>query len=156
MSYESEQEQFAKELESVKFRFEVLDNYFKQNPSEKEKRRDDSFGSDPVVENYKRQQYEQILIRKYFDSDNYRCSTLYLEYKICKYRMAELLSKLKETKTSRNISKTVDYIGSITPQHVSGRVYKVENGDGCGTFCLWFLIIDAFIIFLYWIITGGH
>ena len=156
MSYEAEQEQFAKELESVKSRFEVLDTYFKQNPSEKEKRSGYTFGGDSVVENYKRQQYEQILIQKYFDSDNYNCSTLYLEYKICKYRMAELQSKLKESKTSRNISKTVDYIGSITPQHVSGRVYKVENGDGCGKFCLWFLIIDAFIIFLYWIISGGH
>ena len=156
MSYEAEQEQFAKELESVKSRFEDLDNYFKQNPSEKEKRSGYSFGSDSVVENYQRQQYERILIEKYFDSDNYNCSTLYLEYKICKYRMAELQAKLKESETSRNISKTVDYIGSITPQHVSGRVYKVENGDGCGKFCLWFLIIDAFIIFLYWIISGGH
>ena len=36
MSYETEQEQFAKELESVKNRFEILDNYFKQNPSKKE------------------------------------------------------------------------------------------------------------------------
>ena len=35
-------------------------------------------------------------------------------------------------------------------------VYKVENGDGCGMFCIWFLIIDAFIILLYWIISGGH
>lgn len=50
MSYEAEQEQFAKELESVKSRFEALDNYFKQNPSEKEKRSGYSFGSDSVVE----------------------------------------------------------------------------------------------------------
>lgn len=156
MSYEAEQEQFAKEFERVKSRFEALDNYFKQNPSEKEKQGGYILGSDSIVENYKRQQYEQILIQKYFDSINYNCSTLYLEYKICKYRMAELQSKLKESKTSRNISKTVAYIGSITPQHVSGRVYKVENGDGCGMFCLWFLIIDAFIIFLYWIISGGN
>ena len=90
MSYEAEQKQFAKELESVKARFEVLDNYFKQNPSEKEKRSGYSFGSDSVVENYKRQQYEQILIREYFDSDNFNCSTLYLEYKICKYRIRYL------------------------------------------------------------------
>lgn len=70
--------------------------------------------------------------------------------------MAELQSKLKESKTSRKISNTLEYIGSITPQHVGGRVYKVENGDGCGMFCIWFLIIDAFIILLYWIISGGH
>lgn len=157
MSYESEQKQFAKELESLQSRLEVLDNYFKQNPSEKERKRSSyTFGNSSVVENYIRQQYEQILIQKYFDSDNYNCSTLYLEYKICKYKIVELQSKLRESKTSRNISKTLEYIGSITPQHVSGRTYKVENGDGCGMFCLWFLIIDAFIIFLYWIISGGH
>ena len=156
MSYETEQEQFAKELESVKNRFEILDNYFKQNPSKKENQSGYSLDRSSVVENYKRQQYEQILIRRYFDNDNYSCSTLFLEYKVCKYRMAELQSKLKESKTSRNISNTVAYIGSIIPQHVGGRVYKVENGDGCGMFCIWFLIIDAFIILLYWIISGGH
>lgn len=37
MSCEAEQEQFAKEFERVKSRFEALDNYFKQNPNEKEK-----------------------------------------------------------------------------------------------------------------------
>ena len=142
MSYEAEQEQYAKELESVKSRYEALDNYFKQNPNEKEKRSGYSFGSDSVVGNYQRQQYEQILQRKYNDYDNYGWSTLYLEYKICKYRKNELEYNLKESKTHRNISKTVDYIGSITPQHVSGRVYKVENGDGCGTFCLWFTSVS--------------
>ena len=90
MSYETEQEQFAKELESVKNRFEILDNYFKQNPSKKENQRGYYLDSSSVVENYKRQQYEQILIRRYFDNDNYSCSTLFLEYKICKHRMAEL------------------------------------------------------------------
>lgn len=173
MSYENEQEQFAKELERVKSRFETLDNYFKQNPSEKEKRSypyGSDYGSNRIdrllsgaderllfaAEDYKRQQYVRFLAAKYNDYGNYNYSALYLEYKICKYRMAELQSKLKESKTSRNISKTVDFIGSIIPQHVSGRVYKVENGDGCGLFCLWFMIIDALIVFLYWIISGGH
>ena len=72
-------------------------------------------------------------------------------------KQAMLVTVLK-SKIHRVIvtESNIDYIGSITPQHVSGRVYKVENGDGCGKFCLWFLIIDAFIIFLYWIISGGH
>ena len=75
MSYETEQEQFAKELESVKNRFEILDNYFKQNPSKKENQSGYSLDRSSVVENYKRQQYEQILIRRYFDNDNYSWST---------------------------------------------------------------------------------
>ncbi len=156
MSYESEQEQFSRELEKIKFRFEVLDDYFKQNPREKEKQKDSIGDSESFVECYKRQQYEQTLNKKYLDFDNYNCSTLFLEYKICKYRMAELQSKLKESKTTRNIIKTVDYIGSITPQHVSGRIYKIENGEGCGTFCLLFMIIDGAILLLYWLISGGH
>lgn len=78
-----------------------------------------------------------------------------LEYKLCKYRKKELEYKLKESKTDRNVLKTLDFIDSITPRHVSGRVYEVKNGDGCGTFCLWFLVIDAIIVFLYYIISGG-
>ena len=34
-----------------------------------------------------------------------------------------------------------------------GRVYKVENGDGCGMFCLWFMIIDAIIIGIIYLCT---
>ena len=47
-------------------------------------------------------------------------------------------------------------MASIIPQHVSGRVYKVENGDGCGMFCLWFIVIDVIIVFLWYIISGGN
>ena len=151
MSYESEQIEFQKELEQIKARYEALDKYFELHPDEKKK----GWGANSFGD-YTRMQYEQILQRKYNDYDIYGWSTLYLEYKVCKYRKNELEYNLKESKTHRKISKTVDYIGSITPQHVSGRIYKVENGDGCGKFCLWFLIIDAFIIFLYWIISGGH
>ena len=107
------------------------------------------------LDEYKRIQYERILQYKYNDYDTSNWSTLYLEYKIFKNKKDELMYKLTESKTQRNISKTVNYIGSITPQHVSGRVYKVENGDGCATFCIWFLIIDALLIFLYYIISGG-
>ena len=52
-----------------------------------------------------------------------------------------------------NIGKTAEYLASITPQHVSGRVYKVENGDGCGMFCLWFMIIDAIIVGIIYLCT---
>ena len=152
MSYENEQIEFQKELEQIKARYEVLHEYFELYPNEKNK----GIGSTNVVDDYKRMQYEKILQCKYNDYDTYGWSSLYLEYKICKYRKNELEYNLKESKTHRNISKTVDFIGSITPQHVSGRLYKVENGDGCGTFCLWFLIIDAIIIFLYFIISGGY
>ena len=52
-----------------------------------------------------------------------------------------------------NIGKTAEYLASITPQHVSGKVYKVENGDGCGMFCLWFMIIDAIIVGIIYLCT---
>ena len=163
MSYESEQIELKKELEETNARLDALEKYFEQNPQEKFRyssgkvpsNYSETILSRSHLDKYKRMQYEQILQYKYYDYDTSNWSTLYLEYKILKNKKEELLCKLSESKTQRNISKTVNYIGSITPQHVSGRVYKVENGDGCATFCLWFFIIDALLVLLYCIISGG-
>ena len=78
-----------------------------------------------------------------------------MEYKLCAHRKAELEGKLEQSKFERGATKTLDYIAGITPQHVSGRMYKVEDGDGCGKFCLWFIIIDALIVFIWFLISGG-
>ena len=68
MSYETEQEQFAKELESVKNRFEILDNYFKQNPSKKENQSGYFLDSSSVVENLKSATIIQYTIKGRFMS----------------------------------------------------------------------------------------
>jgi len=153
MSYEQDNIKMKKELEILEPRFQVLKKYFDENPNAK--RKQVGFGggrgvTSSLEDSVTRTQYERILQNKYFHYPSWDESTLYLEYKIIAFRIADIKSKLNESKSQRNISKTMDYIGSITPQHVSGRIYKVENGDGCGTFCLWFVVVDAIIIFLLW------
>lgn len=150
MSYESEQKQYAEELEKLTGRYEALKQFFADNPGKKENETSYLNGRD-----YGRMQYEQILEKKYYYYDHRKYSTLYLEFLILCFRISELEYKLKQSKVSRGVEKTVDFIGGITPQHVSGRIYKVEDGDGCAKFCLWFVIIDAVICFLYWLISEG-
>lgn len=101
-------------------------------------------------------QYEQILKKKYSYYGHYNYSTLYLEFLIFSFRKSELENKLDQSKVGRSVEKTMDFIVGITPQHVSGRIYKVEDGDGCAKFCLWFVIIDSALLFLYWLISGGN
>lgn len=153
MSYESEQKQYAEELEKLTERYEELKQFFADNPDQKENKT--SYLSFNSTRDYGRMQYEQILEKKYYYYDHRKYSTLYLEFLILAFRTSELESKLNQSKLGRGVEKTADFIGGITPQHVSGRIYKVEDGDGCAKFCLWFIIIDAAIVFLYWLISGG-
>lgn len=151
MSYELEQKQYSEELGKLKGRYELLKQFFADNPDKKENKASYLHGRD-----YGRMQYEQILEKKYLYYDHYKYSTLYLEFLILSFRKSELENKLDQSKVGRSVEKTMDFIGDITPQHVSGRIYKVEDGDGCAKFCLWFVIIDAAIFFLYWLISGGN
>lgn len=151
MSYELEQKQYSEELGKLKGRYELLKQFFADNPDKKDNKASCLHGRD-----YGRMQYEQILEKKYLYYDHYKYSTLYLEFLILSFRKSELENKLDQSKVGRSVEKTMDFIGDITPQHVSGRIYKVEDGDGCAKFCLWFVIIDAAIIFLYWLISGGN
>ena len=153
MSYEQDNIKMKQELDILEQRFQVLKKYFDDNPNAK--RKQVGFGglggvTNSFEDSITRSQYERILQNNYYHYPSYNESALYLEFKIITFRIAEIKSKLKESKAQRSISKTMDYIGSITPQHVSGRIYKVENGDGCGTFCLWFMVVDAIIVFLLW------
>lgn len=149
MSYEAEQEKYREELETITKRYEFLHSYFENNPDEKNNREEFPW-SDP-----QRIQLERILQNKYNDFNTSSFSKLYLEYKICAHRKAELEAKLEQSKFARGATKTLDYIAGITPQHVSGKIYKVEDGDGCAKFCLWFCLIDALIVFIYFLISGG-
>ncbi len=139
MGYEEENNSIRAELSVLKKEDERLDNYFKVYPGAKTSRNEGYF---------ERLKYEQILQKEYNDWNTLNDSILYMQFKIIKYRINHLEYTLKQSKTQRTLSKSADFMASITPQHVSGNVYKVENGDGCGTFCIWFIIIDAIIVLI--------
>jgi hypothetical protein len=153
MKYEDEQIKYAEELKEITLAIKKLDEFFE----------DSSLTNVKILEFYKRQnpsryqflsnfeiQQQTSLVRNFLEED-YRRKTAR------KKELERLLSQTPAERTKdnikNNIGKTAEYIASITPQHVSGRVYKVENGDGCGMFCLWFMIIDAIILLLYYLIS---
>lgn len=148
MTYEDEQIKYAEELKEITLALRRLDEIFK----------DSSQTNVKILEFYKRQFssnfeiQQQISIVRNFLEEDYRRKTAR------KKELERLLSQTPAERTKdnikNNIGKTAEYIASITPQHVSGRVYKVENGDGCGTFCLWFIIIDAIIVLIIYLISG--
>lgn len=153
MTYEDEQIKYAEELKEITLAIRKLDEIF-----------EDSSQTDvKILEYYKRlypssfqfsssfETQQQISLFRNYLEDYYRRKTAR------KKELERLLSQTQAERTKdnikNNIGKTVEYIASITPQHVSGRVYKVENGDGCGMFCLWFMIIDAIIIGIIYLCT---
>lgn len=148
MTYEDEQIKYAEELKEITLALRRLDEIFK----------DSSQTNVKILEFYKRQFssnfeiQQQISIIRNFLEEDYRRKTAR------KKELERLLSQTPAERTKdnikNNIGKTAEYIASITPQHVSGRIYKVENGDGCGTFCLWFIIIDAIIVLIIYLISG--
>jgi len=148
MTYEDEQIKYAEELKEITLALRRLDEIFK----------DSSQTNVKILEFYKRQFssnfeiQQQISIIRNFLEEDYRRKTAR------KKELERLLSQTPAERTKdnikNNIGKTAEYIASITPQHVSGRVYKVENGDGCGMFCLWFIIIDAIIVLIIYLIYG--
>lgn len=142
MGYEEEQADYRKQLMAVDERIKMLDELFEMQPSLK-KSAHNIFDISPEEEYYK------IILRdKFYDTDTNGDSSLMLEYKLCKHMKDELEFKLSETKASRNVLKALNFIEGITPQHVSGRIYEVKDGDGCGTFCLWFMLVDVIIVLL--------
>ena len=148
MTYEDEQIKYAEELKEITLALRRLDEIFK----------DSSQTNVKILEFYKRQFssnfeiQQQISIIRNFLEEDYRRKTAR------KKELERLLSQTPAERTKdnikNNIGKTAEYIASITPQHVSGRVYKVENGDGCGMFCLWFIIINAIIVLIIYLISG--
>lgn len=155
MTYEEEQIKYAEELQQITRELKSLDEIF-MDPTQSYTK---------IVELYNKlyhfgsqHRFARYRIVLEFDMQqkiNRFKQILEDEYKNKKYRKRELERLLAQTPAERtkenvrdNIGKAVGYMASITPQHVGGRVYKVENGDGCGTFCLWFCIIDAIIVFI--------
>lgn len=157
MTYEEEQIKYAEELKQIAGELRYLDELFAQ----------------PSLVDVKIQKlYEHIypLDFKYqfmpgidIQRKLYRFrQSLEKDYRKKKLRKRELERLLSQSLVERNkenikknIGKAAEYMVSITPQHVSGRIYKVENGDGCATFCCWFMLIDAIIVFIYFLISGA-
>ena len=153
MTYEDEQIKYAEELKDITLAISKLDEITEDSSQEDVK----------ILEYYKRlypsryqfssslEIQQQINLFRNFLEEDYR-------RKIARKKELErLLSQTPAERTKdnikNNIGKTAEYLASITPQHVSGRVYKVENGDGCGMFCLWFMIIDAIIVGIIYLCT---
>lgn len=158
MTYEEEQIKYAEELKEVSAKIKALDAIF-DNPKQIDAKiailYDElypTFGiGHSLFMDYNRPRKIAELKQR-----------LTYEYRSNKLRKDELIRLLSQSPSERtgynikkNIVKSAEFVASITPQHVSGRVYKVENGDGCGKFCLWFLIIDAIICFIIFLVTGG-
>lgn len=155
MTYEEEQIKYAEELQQITTALKGLDEIFSDSHNSYTK----------IMELYK--QLNPWDFKYQFASDfemqqriNRFRQILENDYRNKKYRKRELERLLSQTPAERakeniktNVGKAAGFMASITPQHVSGRVYKVENGDGCGTFCLWFCIIDAIIVFIYYLIS---
>jgi hypothetical protein len=153
MKYEDEQIKYAEELKEITLAIKKLDEFFE----------DSSLTNVKILEFYKQIYSSRFQTLSSFEIQQQIClfrRSLEEDYRRKTARKKELERLLFQTPAERkkdniknNIWETVDYIASITPQHVSGRVYKVENGDGCGMFCLWFMIIDAIILLLYYLIS---
>ena len=153
MTYEDEQIKYAEELKEITLAISRLDEIF-----------EDSSQTDVKILEY----YKQLNPSRFQFSSSFEIqqqislfrNLLEEDYRRKTARKKELERLLSQTSAERtedniknNIGKTAEYLASITPQHVSGRVYKVENGDGCGMFCLWFMIIDAIIIGIIYLCT---
>jgi len=153
MTYEDEQIKYAEELKEITFAISRLDEIFE----------DSSKIDVKILEYYKKLNPSRFQFSSSFEIQQqislFR-NLLEEDYRRKTARKKELERLLSQTSAERtkdniknNIGKTAEYLASITPQHVSGRVYKVENGDGCGMFCLWFMIIDAIIIGIIYLCT---
>ena len=130
MTYEDEQIKYAEELKEITFAISRLDEIFE----------DSSKIDVKILEYYKKLNPSRFQFSSSFEIQQqislFR-NLLEEDYRRKTARKKELERLLSQTSAERtkdniknNIGKTAEYLASITPQHVSGRVYKVENGDG--------------------------
>ncbi|EKX91111.1 hypothetical protein [Alloprevotella sp. oral taxon 473] len=155
MTYEEEQIKYAKELKDITDAIRLLEKLFKDSNQANARIWEHYTQLNPTDArlSFSFEIQEKVMTRQLLEGD-------YRKKVARKKELERLLSQTPSERTKENlyvnIGKAVKYMASITPQHVSGRVYKVENGDGCGMFCLWFIVIDVIIGFLWYIISGGN
>lgn len=157
MTYEEEQIKYAEELKQIVGELRCLDELFAQ-PSQVD------FKIQKLYEriyplDFKYQFLSGIEIQRKFNQFRQLLEENYRRKKLRKIELERLLSQSPVERNKENIKKNIgkaaEYMVSITPQHVSGRIYKVENGDGCSAFCCWFMLIDAIIVLIYFLISGA-
>ena len=145
MTYEEENAALKKEIDSLQTKIKIYKEFFDKNPSAKK-------GGDDL---WSTQRY---LLTKTAESygiyDSSQDSDSYLQYRILCAKHTSLSARLDQSKIGRAAYDGLDFLASITPQHVSGKIYKVENNDGCSKFCLWFVIIDVLICHIIYMING--
>lgn len=139
MNYEEENEELAKQLKELSIQIEQYKAYFESHPNAKTDYNQIT-STDRVMLEMTAQ--KMGIYSSMSDSDEY------LVYKILCAKYEKIKYRLSQGKAKRALVDGVTFVDSITPQHVSGKVYKVENSDGCGMFILWFLIIDFFILLI--------
>lgn len=155
MTYEEEQIKYAEELKEVTNAIRLLEELFKDSNQANARIWEHYTQLNPTDArlSFRFEIQEKVITRQLLEGD-------YRKKVARKKELERLLSQTPSERTKENlyvnIGKVVEFMASITPQHVSGRVYKVENGDGCGMFCLWFIVIDVIIVFLWYIISGGN
>lgn len=155
MTYEEEQIKYAEEFKQVSQELKEFDELFKNPTIIDEKIKEFYRQLNPLE--FKYQSTSTYEVQQKINHFRKQIEVVYRNKKARKSELERLLSQTPAERTKEhiknNLGKSVDFIGSITPQHVSGRVYRIENGDGCGTFCLWFMIIDAIICFIIYLCT---
>lgn len=73
-----------------------------------------------IPDDFEERRYRKILENQYHDLQTFNDSKYMLLYKIPRHRKWELENNL-----------------------------RFENGNGCATFCFWFVIIEVIFVFLY-------
>lgn len=145
MLYEEENKKLQERLKEIEPAVQKMKIYFENHPNKK------NGSSSLFYKSPQRYLMEEVAQSKYYIYDYDNFSDEYLQYRILDAEVSSIKHRLSESGVSRALDDGITFLGSITPQHVSGRIYRVENGDGCGTFCLWFIIIDAIIIFIWYL-----
>lgn len=155
MTYEEEQIKYAEELKKVTREIKGL-NSLLEDPQTADDKIMELLTKSSAIHQYTTQyelRYEVARLKQLFERD-------YRNKMSRKKELERLLSQSPSERKTENVKRKIgegaEFIASITPQHVTGRVYRVENGDGCAKFCIWFMIIDALILFIYYLCTEVH
>ena len=158
MTYEQEQAQYQAQLNKIKAQMTELEEIINNSPETIYTHHNHRKSHIHDIFRQREQEQErmilQMMLREKYGDYSSENSVLKLRYKLLEHEKKDIEYKLKETKNQRRANKTLEYLENITPQHVSGRVYKVNDGDAFGTFCLWFCIIGTVIVLIYVLISG--
>lgn len=158
MTYEEEQIQYAKELKEVNIAIKKFDELFCE-PYLVDEKITELYKQlhpqiDPLELNFSSISINRVNINLFKQSLESEYQKKKTRKKALERLLAQTPAERRKENITNNIWETAEFLTSIAPQHVSGRIYKVENKDGCGIFCLWFIIIDAIIVLLFFLFNN--